>query len=247
MDAQKDVPARTLIFSGDLGRTGAPILREPAVRDPGGLRLRGVDLRRPHPRTRSPSRSISSPTPSRISSPQNGVLLVPSFAIGRTQEVVWALQHLLDSGRIPPVKPLSGFADGVEGVDDLPRAYGLLRRRNAGLAQQGRRSDRLPECEGDAARRAVGGDRTSAPAVRPRCVKRHAHRRPRAQPPSDADRRYEGDDPVRRLPGRGNARCQLQAGVKTARVDGQEYQVRCGCDRSAASPPTRTNRRSSPG
>ena len=32
VDAQKDVPARTLVFSGDLGRAGAPILRDPADR-----------------------------------------------------------------------------------------------------------------------------------------------------------------------------------------------------------------------
>jgi metallo-beta-lactamase family protein len=43
----------------------------------------------------------------------------------------------------------------------------------------------------------------------------------------DADRRPEGDDPVRGLPGRSDARRHLQAGAKTARVDGQEYQVRC--------------------
>jgi metallo-beta-lactamase family protein len=31
----------------------------------------------------------------------NGVLLVPSFAIGRTQDVVWALDRLVDQGKIP--------------------------------------------------------------------------------------------------------------------------------------------------
>src|SRR4029078_2763723 len=30
-----------------------------------------------------------------------GVLLVPSFAIGRTQEVVWELDRLIDRGEIP--------------------------------------------------------------------------------------------------------------------------------------------------
>src|ERR1035437_7710381 len=30
--------------------------------------------------------------------------LIPAFAIGRTQEVVWALNHLLDAGRIPKIK-----------------------------------------------------------------------------------------------------------------------------------------------
>ena len=39
--------------------------------------------------------------PSRTSTDEKGVLLIPSFAIGRTQEVVWALNHLLDAGRIP--------------------------------------------------------------------------------------------------------------------------------------------------
>ena len=30
-----------------------------------------------------------------------GVLLIPSFAIGRTQEIVYALDRLLEAGRIP--------------------------------------------------------------------------------------------------------------------------------------------------
>ena len=30
-----------------------------------------------------------------------GVLLVPSFAIGRTQEIVYALDRLLEAGKIP--------------------------------------------------------------------------------------------------------------------------------------------------
>src|ERR1044071_4523384 len=30
-----------------------------------------------------------------------GVLLIPSFAIGRTQEIVWELDRLIDEGKIP--------------------------------------------------------------------------------------------------------------------------------------------------
>ena len=48
-----------------------------------------------------PRRSASSPRRSGWSPRPDGVLLVPSFAIGRTQEVVWELDRLIERGEIP--------------------------------------------------------------------------------------------------------------------------------------------------
>src|SRR5258708_3345397 len=61
-----------------------------------------------------------------------GVLLVPSFAIGRTQEIVYELDRLLAAGTIPHLplyldSPMAGSATGVyrkyaEYFDDDARA-----------------------------------------------------------------------------------------------------------------------------
>jgi metallo-beta-lactamase family protein len=39
----------------------------------------------------------------RLVAESDGVLLVPSFAIGRTQEIVWELDRLIDAGEIPQI------------------------------------------------------------------------------------------------------------------------------------------------
>ncbi|MGA3057609.1 MAG: MBL fold metallo-hydrolase, partial [Candidatus Limnocylindrales bacterium] len=103
IDAQKDAPARTLVFSGDLGRTGAPILREPTVlREADYVLVESTYGGREHEPEEESLDHLAGAVKDVVA--QGGVLLIPSFAIGRTQEVVWALQHLLDAGRIPPVK-----------------------------------------------------------------------------------------------------------------------------------------------
>ena len=57
---------------------------------------------------------------------RKGVLLIPSFAIGRTQEIVWELSRLLDAGRIPelPVYLDSPMAKSASEVyRNHPEAY----------------------------------------------------------------------------------------------------------------------------
>ena len=80
------------------------------------------------PRTR---RSGSSPRRSGWSSDAGGVLLVPSFAIGRTQEIVYALDRLLEAGQDPGAAALPRLADGLEGVRHLPPPRRVLRRGDA--------------------------------------------------------------------------------------------------------------------
>ena len=109
------------MFSGDLGRTGTPILRDPTVvtdadyvlvestyggreHEPG----RGGD---PHPRRDRPAGRRP-----------DGVLLVPSFAIGRTQEVVWELDRLIEAGKIP-LLPLYLDSPMASKASDIYRAH----------------------------------------------------------------------------------------------------------------------------
>jgi metallo-beta-lactamase family protein len=95
-----DGPERIIVFSGDLGRPGAPILRDPA-------RQSGADYvlvestygGREHDPQNEAEQILAETV--RMVAEANGVLLVPSFAIGRTQDIVWALDRLVDEGRIP--------------------------------------------------------------------------------------------------------------------------------------------------
>lgn len=93
-----DTNTASLVFSGDLGRWDRPILRNPdlvaeadivLVESTYGDRLHGPD---------------SSEDLVRIVKDvvrHQGALLVPAFAVGRTQELIWLLRQLEDAGRIP--------------------------------------------------------------------------------------------------------------------------------------------------
>jgi metallo-beta-lactamase family protein len=91
---------RAIVFSGDLGRPGTPIIRDPTtVTDADYVIVESTYGGREHEPQAEAVRALSEVV--RLVADARGVLLVPSFAIGRTQEVVWQLDRLLDRGAIP--------------------------------------------------------------------------------------------------------------------------------------------------
>ena len=53
---------------------------------------------------------------------RKGALLIPSFAVGRTQEIVWELSRLLDAGRIPQI-PVYLDSPMAKSASDIYRAH----------------------------------------------------------------------------------------------------------------------------
>jgi len=226
VEAQKDVPARTLVFSGDLGRAGAPILRDPAIVSQADY----VFVESTYGgRTHEPEDESLSQLEQAVKDvqAQNGVLLIPSFAIGRTQEVVWALNHLLDAGRIPRLKvfldsPMASKASTIyrEHTDYYDAETLALLRKGEGPID-------FPEAK------------ETPLAAQSEAIERA--RRPYVVVASNGMltggrvlnhlRTLIGDTKAMILfvgyQGEGTLGAHLQAGVKTARIDGQEYQVRC--------------------
>lgn len=96
-DAASGPPLR-LVFSGDLGRWGRPILRDPEfVPEADVVLVESTYGDRTHVgESASQLADIVNETVSR-----DGVIVVPAFAIGRTQELIWTLRQLEDAGRIP--------------------------------------------------------------------------------------------------------------------------------------------------
>jgi len=91
---------RVIVFSGDLGRPGTPILRDPTPM-PGAdyVLVESTYGGREHEPEGEAIRILAETI--RMVADAGGVLLVPSFAIGRTQEVVWELDRLIERGEIP--------------------------------------------------------------------------------------------------------------------------------------------------
>jgi metallo-beta-lactamase family protein len=91
---------RTFVFSGDLGRPGTPILRDPTVlSDADYVCVESTYGGREHEPSEASVRALADAVNEVARA--GGVLLVPSFAIGRTQEVVWELDRLIEAGEIP--------------------------------------------------------------------------------------------------------------------------------------------------
>ena len=91
---------RSIVFSGDLGRPGTPILRDPTVMtDADYVLIESTYGGREHEPEAEAIRVLAETV--RMVADAGGVLLVPSFAIGRTQEVVWELDRLIERGEIP--------------------------------------------------------------------------------------------------------------------------------------------------
>jgi len=104
-------------MSGDLGRPARPILRDPDV--PQGvdvLVLESTYGDRRHPGEVETVRALQETVTRTIG--RGGRLIVPSFAVGRTQELVATLHDLLERHAVPDVpifvdSPLARVATGV--------------------------------------------------------------------------------------------------------------------------------------
>ncbi len=108
---------RIIVCSGDLGRPGTPILRDPtAMTDADYVLVESTYGGREHEPEDEAIRILAETV--RMVAKADGVLLVPSFAIGRTQEVVWQLDRLIELGEIPLLplyldSPMASKASGI--------------------------------------------------------------------------------------------------------------------------------------
>jgi len=102
VDADEGSTRRRIAFSGDIGRSEMPIVHDPEIIDGadvvimestyGGERHEGTGEAKEVLR-REVERAVG----------LGGKLLVPAFAVGRTQELVFRLNQLAEEGRLPAV------------------------------------------------------------------------------------------------------------------------------------------------
>lgn len=91
-----------LLMGGDLGRPRRPILRDPEVpKGPDVLVLESTYGDRLHGDERSTTEGLVDIVQRTVA--RGGRLVVPAFAVGRTQELVATLHELIGQGRLPDV------------------------------------------------------------------------------------------------------------------------------------------------
>jgi metallo-beta-lactamase family protein len=103
LDMQEDGRSYRLCFTGDLGRVHLPVLRDPEVvpnvdylliESTYGNRLHG-----PIDKAGDALRDAVRETYDR-----GGKVIIPAFAVGRTQDIIYDLHKLMQGGRLPPVR-----------------------------------------------------------------------------------------------------------------------------------------------
>jgi metallo-beta-lactamase family protein len=103
-----------LVFSGDIGRSDLPIIRDPEP--PAGpidtLIVESTYADRDHESVHDAEERLGEAV--RRTAARGGKVLIPAFALGRIQEVIYSLHQLYRAKRIPEV-PI--FVDSPLGVD----------------------------------------------------------------------------------------------------------------------------------
>ena len=216
----------TIVFSGDLGRCDTPILRDPTPVSHADFVLvestYGNREHAPHDQAIEEFAAVISEV-----SGDRGVLLVPAFAIGRTQELVWVLDELVRKGRIPRLplyldSPMASRASEVylRHPEDFDAETDTLLRSG----------DSPLEYPGETYTNDVDASKAIRTQPRPLMLVassgmltggRIMHHLKDFLPDPACTLLFIG------YQGEGTLGRHLQLGGKTARIDGVEYPVRC--------------------
>lgn len=117
LDCAENERSTRLVFSGDVGRKGLPIIRDP--QPPNGadaVIMESTYGDRDHPPAEDMRERLGAIV--RETAARGGRIIVPAFAVGRTQEIVYDLHALTRASRIPNIpiyidSPLAIDATGV--------------------------------------------------------------------------------------------------------------------------------------
>lgn len=89
-----------LVFSGDLGQPDRPILRDPTpLEEADCLVLESTYGNKLHDRRQSTREALGEIIRSTVA--KGGNVVIPAFAVGRTQEVLFELNALVEAGQLP--------------------------------------------------------------------------------------------------------------------------------------------------
>lgn len=102
LDIEEDSRRYRFCFTGDLGRVGLPILRDPeVVHDVDYMITECTYGNRQHGSLADAADMLCDVV--RETYRRGGKLIIPAFAVGRTQDIVYDLHKLTESGRLPPL------------------------------------------------------------------------------------------------------------------------------------------------
>lgn len=102
---QEDGKTKKFAFTGDLGRKNMPLLRDPyQVEEADYLMTESTYGNRYHDDIEMAEHELAEIINNTIS--RGGKILIPAFSLGRTQELIYSIHKLFDSGAIPETLPV---------------------------------------------------------------------------------------------------------------------------------------------
>ncbi len=104
LDVQEGSRRYRLTFSGDIGRMNLPILRDPTLLD--GERIDYAIMEstygaKDHEPPEAAFAELTQVVKDAVA--RGGKIIIPSFAVGRAQELIYELNRLIKAGQIPPL------------------------------------------------------------------------------------------------------------------------------------------------
>ena len=219
-------PVRTIVFSGDLGRPNTPIIRDPTPETGADyVVVESTYGGREHEPGDEAIRILADVV--RATHDAGGVLLIPSFAIGRTQEVVWQLDRLIEERKIPMLPLYLDSPMATKASDVYRRHPEFYDEETAALLRSGETPLDYPK---QTITRSVDESRAIERAARPYMIVASNGMLTGGRVVAHA--RNLIDDPKATIlfvgyQGQGTLGAHLQAGAQTVKLDGSVRQVRC--------------------
>jgi metallo-beta-lactamase family protein len=102
MEIEEDGHRTRLWFSGDIGRRDIPLLRDPVLpENPDYLIMECTYGDKPHQNPQLAYEELCQVVSKTVK--RGGKVIIPSFAVGRTQELVYDLHRMMENGEIPRI------------------------------------------------------------------------------------------------------------------------------------------------
>jgi metallo-beta-lactamase family protein len=113
LECEEDGEKKRLVFSGDIGRSGLAIIRDPVPPEGAGvLIMESTYGARDHESVDGAREHLARVV--RETAERGGHVIIPAFAVGRAQELVYDLHELARAGKIPTI-PI--FIDSPLAID----------------------------------------------------------------------------------------------------------------------------------
>jgi metallo-beta-lactamase family protein len=137
LDISEKGRRRSLLFTGDLGRDALPIVRDPEPVDRADILLLETTYgNREHPPIEDTEAQLVDLVKRTVD--RQGKILIPAFAVGRTQQITYLLNNLSAEGRIPAVPVFVDSPLAIETTEVFrkhpdcwdPEMVNLLREKN---------------------------------------------------------------------------------------------------------------------